>query len=67
LIATGLWTHYHQSRLTTSRYDTRLVEVYKTENMAAIDPSLYLNRELSWIEFNRRVFEEAKDSRHPLL
>jgi polyphosphate kinase len=30
-------------------------------------PELYLNRELSLIEFNRRVFEEAKDPRHPLL
>lgn len=27
----------------------------------------YLNRELSWIEFNRRVFSEALDQRNPLL
>jgi polyphosphate kinase len=31
------------------------------------EPDLYLNRELSWIAFNRRVFHEAQDSRHPLL
>ena len=30
------------------------------------DPSLYINRELSWIEFNGRVLGEAQDPEKPL-
>jgi polyphosphate kinase len=31
------------------------------------DPSLYLNRELSWLKFNARVLTQARDRAHPLL
>ncbi len=30
-------------------------------------PELYLNRELTWLAFNRRVLHEAQDSRTPVL
>src|SRR6267142_5770012 len=31
------------------------------------NPALYINRELSWLEFNQRVLAQALDASHPLL
>jgi polyphosphate kinase len=38
-----------------------------TRYQPAFPPDHYLNRELSWLEFNARVLEEAADATNPLL
>ncbi len=36
-------------------------------NETAFSPKHFLNRELSWLEFNQRVLDEARDDSNPLL
>jgi len=62
----------HQGDRRTARQTPRRAPL-KPVPARAIDPadlknpSLYINRELSWLEFNERVLAQAQDPSHPLL
>jgi polyphosphate kinase len=53
---------------TTSRETLRKLPAPAASQQVDLeDPSLYFNRELSWLDFNARVLELAEDSSQPLL
>ncbi|MGD8906354.1 MAG: polyphosphate kinase 1 [Gammaproteobacteria bacterium] len=60
--------------MTAKSSNTRLLSAEIAESIEQTDqgpdldaPEWYLNRELTWLEFNRRVLHEAADARNPLL
>ena len=53
-----------------SANDRDAIEVHRRSEAPAITlecPERFINRELSWLDFNHRVVEEAENPRHPLL
>lgn len=57
----------HEPRRTEDRRSARAGEASVAPSLDLSVPELYLNRELTWLAFNRRVLHEGQDPRTPLL
>jgi polyphosphate kinase len=62
-------TAHRQStaRRASSRPELRVLPPAEIDPGDLKNPALYINRELSWLEFNQRVLAQAQDPAHPLL
>ena len=50
-----------------ARPPLRVVPAREVDPSDLKNPALYINRELSWLAFNERVLDQARDTAHPLL
>lgn len=60
-------TENGQKRTRPSQTDSAKTQAISLSEPDLRSPDKYLNRELTWLSFNRRVLKEAEDDRNPLL